>query len=472
MARKKVVLYNPKAVFFDMPLALLSVGSALNQDQYEVLIIDGRLYPDAEKMVLEACSDALCFGVTVLTGAPLKDALNVTRKVKAKYPSLPTIWGGWHTSLFQVETLEDEPCIDITVAGQGEITFQELVDHLNANASLETVKGIAFRDAKGIITKNAARPLAAMNDLPAIDYSLIEVEQYFRKKQKRQLDYISSTGCRFRCTFCADPFVYERGWTAIEPSRMLEEFKYLKRKYQFTDINFQDETFFTNRKRIVEIAKGFIQDKIQTTWAGTMRADQAYRMSEEEFDWCKTSGLRRVLIGVESGSQQMMDWLKKDIKLEQVFLAAQRCKQRDIAVIFPFIVGFPNETEESLQSTLKVAKELKSMHEKFETPIFYFKPYPGSAITQQVVAEGYELPKTIEDWADFDYIGSSGPWVSKQKFERVEHFKFYNNLAWKNRPWWAKPIRWVARKRLEGEFFRFPIEQQIIEQFFPKQKLS
>src|SRR5690242_19609528 len=98
MPRQKVVLYNPQSVFYTMPLALLALGSYLDPDQYEVRILDGRI--DDELTVLKECYDAICFGVTVLTGAPIHDALKMTRKVKARFPRIVTAWGGWHPSLF------------------------------------------------------------------------------------------------------------------------------------------------------------------------------------------------------------------------------------------------------------------------------------------------------------------------------------------------------------------------------------
>jgi hypothetical protein len=94
--RLKVVLYNPRAVFFTMPLALLAIGSELDPDLYEVVIIDGRLEPDAERAILSHVETALCLGVTVLTGAPISDALQVSRLAKAARTDLPVVWGGWH----------------------------------------------------------------------------------------------------------------------------------------------------------------------------------------------------------------------------------------------------------------------------------------------------------------------------------------------------------------------------------------
>lgn len=193
--RHKIVLYNPNAVFCTMPLALLAVASALNRKRYEVVIVDGRL--DSRQTLMDHLEDALCLGITVLTGAPLRDALAVTRAALARFPELPIVWGGWHPSLFP-EMCVGEPGVTAAVTGQGEETF-------------------------------------------------------FERKERRQLDYISSQGCRFRCNFCADPAVYKRGWYGLAPERMVHEIGELWRRYRFTDLAFQDETYsFPVERRVIE----------------------------------------------------------------------------------------------------------------------------------------------------------------------------------------------------------------------------
>ncbi len=468
----KVILYNPQAIFFDMPLALLSIGSFLDSKKYDVIIIDGRLEKEPFAKIQENLKDAICFGVTVITGSPINDALKISRQVKKYCHDLPIIWGGWHTSLFPKAPLEDEDCIDVTVQGQGEVTFSELVEAISVNGDFKNIKGITYRNEQGQIIQNPGRILEDINLFPSVNYELINIEAYFKAKGHRQLDYISSTGCNFRCTFCSDPFVYNRKWTGKKPEKIVEEIKYWKKKYKITDVNFQDETFFTNPQRINKMARLFLESELNITWAATMRADQGHRMSDDDFALCAKSGLRRVLIGVESGSQEMMDWLKKDIKLEYVLECAERCKKYNISVIFPFIVGFPGETSESIDATIKLVKKLNSMHKNFTTPIFYFKPYPGSALTYDVINNGYQLPDSTQEWAKFDYIGSSGPWVSQEKYNLIENFKFYNSLAWNSKHILLAPFRHIARFRCKNDFYKIPWEKLMIEKIKPKQRLS
>ncbi len=474
--RHKIVLYNPQAVFYTMPLALIAIGSYLDPARYDVRLIDGRLEKDPVGAVLGEIGDALCLGVSVLTGAPIRDALRISRAAKARRPDLPIVWGGWHPSLFPEETL-DEASVDIAVVGQGEETFAEIVNRLAAGEF--RVSGFGFQVAGAVVkTRNSKletgppRPLKDLNAFPAANYDLIDVERYFQLKRDRQLDYISSQGCRFRCTFCADPFVYKRGWMALEPERMGRELEVLWKRYGFHDVGMQDETFFTHKHRVEAIADGFMRRKLGFTWTATMRADQGFRLDDALLAKCKRAGLRRVMIGVESGSQRMLDWMKKDIKIEQVFDSAEKCLRQGIGVIFNFIVGFPDEPDESVAESLRVARQLRAMSPDFEISIFYYKPYPGNPIADMLLQKGYQFPRTLEEWAEFDYVGASGPWVTQEKHDLVERFKFYQRIAWARPTLLRAPIQTLARWRCERDFYAWPLEKAILEKLKPMPKLS
>jgi len=470
--RMKVVLYNPQAVFFTMPLALLAIGSELDPAVFEVVTVDARIDPDALNTVLSHLDEALCLGVTVLTGAPIADALRISRAAKKARSDLPVIWGGWHPSMFAQECLQ-EPSVDVTVRGQGEETFAEIVQRLAEGRTLEGCAGCTVRLGDGTIQENPARPLAQVENFRAHDYGLIPVERYFELKGKRQLDYISSQGCNFRCAFCSDPFVYGRKWVGLEPVRMALRLKELWDRYRFDDVNFQDETFFTKASRVHALADRIVESGMKITWAATMRADQGVRLPQEVWVRCKQSGLRRLLVGVESGSNEVLKRIRKDIKIEQVFATAEKMLEHDIAGNFPFIVGFPEESDESIQATLECAKKLRSMSPGFATPIFYFKPYPGSELVIEAVARGFRLPETLEAWATFDFVaGEPGPWVSRGKFELIERFKFFQELAWKRCARGQRALQQLARWRCDTHNYRWPVEMLFTRWLVPGQRLS
>jgi radical SAM superfamily enzyme YgiQ (UPF0313 family) len=187
---------------------------------------------------------------------------------------------------------------------------------------------------------------------------------------------------------------------------------------------------------------------------------------------CRRSGLRRVIIGVESGSQAMMDHIKKDIKLEQVFRSAEKCRRHGVAVIFPFIVCFPNETDASIAASLDVARRLRAMSPAFTTPIYYFKPYPGTALTDEAERAGYAAPQTLAEWAGWDWYDGDGPWVTPARARLIERYKYYQDLAYAAPAQWLRPLQSLARWRVEQNRFALPLEKMIGDWLWPRQALS
>jgi hypothetical protein len=113
------------------------------------------------------------------------------------------------------------------------------------------------------------------------------------------------------------------------------------------------------------------------------------------------------------------------------------------------------------------------MSSTFETPIFYFKPYPGSAIVTEAVARGFELPDTLADWSQFDFVaGLPGPWVTPQKYRLIERFKFFLDLASDRGTRWSAWARRLAQLRCERNDFRWPIEMRVMQWLWPAEKLS
>ncbi|MEW6321771.1 MAG: radical SAM protein [Acidobacteriota bacterium] len=469
MTRPRVVLYNPRAVFHTMPLATLAVASALDRRAFDVVIVDGRLERDPVAAVLEATRGALCLGVSVLTGAPIRDALAVTRAVKDARPGCSVVWGGWHPSLFAAQCLA-EPAIDVVVTGQGEETFREVVERLAAGDVVDGCAG-TVTGRGGAIRHAPARPLRGLDDLPAHDYGLLRVEEYFVRKRARQIDYVSSQGCRFRCAFCADPAVFDRAWTGLAPERVAEELAFLERAYAATDVAFQDETFFTQPARVEALCDGLRRRGTRFTWTATLRADQACRLGDERFAAAVAAGLRRVMVGVEAGSQEMLERLQKDVTLEQVRRTVDLCLRHGVGAIFNFIVGFPGESDASVNATLALAKTIGARSPAFETPIFCYRPYPGNPLADDASRAGYEFPSSLEAWADFDYVGARGPWVSAARWREVERFRFYARHAVRPGRWRA-PLRAAARWRCDRDWYGLPVEKFLVELVRPSQPVS
>ena len=467
-ARHKVVLYNPAAVFYTMPWALVTIASGLDPSRFRVVIVDGRLEVDSARRLVEECADAAILGVTVLTGRPLRDALAMSRVAKAARPELPVVWGGWHPSLFPTQCLAD-PAVDAVVVGQGETAFSEVVERVVTGRGLAGVHGVWVKDLGGEVVPGAAGELVDLNALSPHDYGLIEVERYFRLKGNRQLDYISSQGCPYRCAFCADPAVYNRSWTGIAAPRMLSELLFLHQRYRLDEVALQDELFFVNRTRALAFIDGLLAEGAPFSWTATLRADQAARMDESVFEKLGRSRCRELLIGVESGSPELLRRISKDIVLDQVMQAADLCAKHGVGARFPFIVGFPGEPPGSVWETIAVAKALRKKSQSFNISIFSYAPYPGSDLYTQLEADGETpLPGDLEGWTSFDYVSSRGPWTSAATQELVDRFAFYVHHGYRaGRSPVERVVSRLARWRCERDRYEFPVEQRVIQWLRP-----
>ena len=230
------------------------------------------------------------------------------------------------------------------------------------------------------------RQMRDLNALPPHDYGLIDVERYFVAKRRRQLDYISSQGCRFRCTFCADPYVFGRGWSGIDARRMGDELEHLWRRHHFDDLNFQDETYFTHRERVADVCLEILRRGLSFTWAATMRADQGVRLAQEDWRWqaqrvAAGDGGRGIRVAGDDGLAQEGHQAGASLRDGRAQIRHQ------IAGIFPFIVGFPDETDESVEATLSVIERLRRMSPTSRCRCTFTNPtrgpplptWPGSA---------------------------------------------------------------------------------------------
>ena len=113
------------------------------------------------------------------------------------------------------------------------------------------------------------------------------------------------------------------------------------------------------------------------------------------------------------------------------------------------------------------------MSPDFQTPIFYFKPYPGTSITQQAVENGYSLPCSLDDWSAFDFVGSvGGPWVSSEKFKLIERFKFFQQIAWDPSDGWRRTLQRAAQWRCRKDLYHLPLEKLVYEWLYPRPQLS
>ena len=446
-----------------MPLGLLAVGSAVHgSDGAEVQILDSRIDRRAEERLLEQAPRASCVGMTVFSGPPIGPALRLAEIIKQRHPALPIIWGGWHPSICPEQCI-DSGVVDAVVIGQGEGSFAELVAAIERAEDWKDIPGLCIHSGSGA-KRTPPRALTDMNTFPPARYELLDVASYFEHKGHRQIDYSSSRGCPYHCTFCADPIIYKSKWTALKPARTVEELIEIHHHYRMDEVFFLDDDLFASLKQIQALAEALIEAQAPFGWKGTARADELCRLPEEFFERLRASGCRRINIGAESGSQRILDQIRKQYRVEQIVEAGRRAAGAGIGVAYSFITGFPGETEEDFRATLDVIKAVRRIDTRLEATLYFYSPYPGTELVQQLEARGMRLPTKLEGWRDFSIESAWLPSSRRKLSRKVRNLNFYIRHAYRTG---GGPVRRllqaVARRRCDHDAYGLAIERYLAE---------
>ena len=461
--KQRVLLFNPQSDFYAMPLGLLAVGSALPPDRYDVTIIDARLAADAESQMLKEANGAACVGMTVFSGPSIGRALRLSRELKQRNAELPIVWGGWHPSILPEQCIASG-AVNAVVIAQGEATFIELLDAIDEPGRWANIPGLCVR-VDGKPKRTTPRPLVRMEQFSAARYELLNVENYFQRKGRRQIDYSSSRGCPYKCTFCADPLVYESKWTGLPADRIVRELEDLHRRYQMDEVFFLDDDLFASLKRIQSLANEFIRAKIPFTWKGTARADELCRLPETFFDVLRQSGCARINVGAESGSQHVLDHIKKEYKVDEILTAARRTARAGIGMSYSFIAGLPGEEPEDFEETIEILKKIHHETSTVEAHLFVYSPYPGTELVRELQQKGMRLPERLEDWDDFN-IDNALKSPNRPTLERrVRDLNFYLRHGYsESGPSIPRSmLQSVSRFRVSRDWYGFPVERYIAE---------
>src|SRR6202023_3503797 len=339
---KKVVFFFPSFASSDAtaPLGLLAVATPLLRAGYSIRLIDSTITPDYKKRVLEQVKDAVCLGISLVTGPMIRETVEIARAVKAWDPNFPVILGGWHPSLLPKQTLEAD-YIDIVVKGQGEDSLLDVVRHLENRSSLDLVPGIGFkRDKKLIFTTE--RPLRPIVDSPPKAYYIAEFDAYQRVCGRRWAMYISSLACPYNCSYCTNAGVYGRKWNALSADQFVEETVDLTRRYGLELLWVVDDNFLVDLDRARLIADGLVTAGANFRWSIQATTNLTARLSTEDLKLLRPSGLHQICQGVDSGSPKILKLMNKTFQdFQSIYESAARCMEAGIRPPFNFIFAYP-----------------------------------------------------------------------------------------------------------------------------------
>ncbi len=286
------------------------------------------------------------------------------------------IVGGPHVSLVGKDVLQCSD-IDVGVKGEGEHTLVEILQAIESQQAFEMIHGIMYRK-DGQLVENAPREFIKNLDALGFPHEIApEVLKNYNQYPKTAFKNIfASRGCPYNCFFCGSPKIWNRRVRFRAVENVIREIQGLQKK-GLKRIRFDDDTFGINRQYIVDLCQALITHCPGLKWDCEMHVNL---VDNEMIALMKNAGCRHIQLGIESGNNEMLKQIHKNITIEQALAACKTIKKYGIDLEAFFIIGFPQETEETLRDTVRAMKKAKC-----RITYSIYTPYPGT--------EGFEFCK-------------------------------------------------------------------------------
>jgi radical SAM superfamily enzyme YgiQ (UPF0313 family) len=482
-----IVLFNPWSTPSPkkpLPMSLLAVGSML-EGEFDYTIVDGNLEADPVGRILEIDKAAriTAIAVTVMPGPQLRAAVNACRQLKRLVPGVPIVWGGYFPSQHFDACLSD-PTVDICVRGQGELTIREVMRALTVGGDLSAIAGIAYRH-DGRVLQTAARPLTALDELPDWPYQKLRMDRYFHSHYlgRRVATHHTSFGCPFACSFCAVVGMSNRKWVAQSPERVGAILERFRRSDGADAVQFHDMDFFISEARTQAIAERLAS--LGMAWWALGRVDELMRYRASTWERMRTSGLKMVFCGAESGSTDMLERMNKggSATAELTLELAARMKSYGIVPEFSFVVGNPPDAEADLAHTLSFIRRLKQINDGTEIILYVYSPVPAEGMFFEAAREhGFEFPKTLDGWVSDRWHAfalrrdPSTPWSNGEVRQKVRDFESVLNAYYptvtdtRMTPARRRLLRAASAWRYHAKAYARPVELNFLQRAFRYQR--
>lgn len=408
-----VLLINPKIGIYSrvfkpfMPLSLLAAATLIERDGHTVEIIDQAVDKKWELTLQNRLKtkNPVLVGITSMTGAQLKGALRAA-EITRQYSSVPVVFGGVHASLFPVGTLQHSN-IDYVVIGEGETALSQLVDMLTTGRPEPSdILSLGWKQ-NSLLNFTERGPFHDLNQLPDIPFHLLDIKPYLHTYfwEKKVIDLESSRGCPHNCGFCYNEAYNQRKWRAMSPEKVVGMIRTLVKQHQITNFLFIDDSFFIDKKRVLEIVSLIEQEPYHIKMGFQGRIDSLSRFTDDELERLIAVGAVFFQFGVESGSPRILELINKCLTVEQALAMNQRLKQYpSVSTFYNFMIGLPTETRDDVMATVDVAWRLLEENPRaYLGTIHLYKEYPGTPLYQMALDEGYTPPQTLEEWARYDW---------------------------------------------------------------------
>ena len=365
------------------PTDLMYLASIAESCGFEAIIRDYSQGGNFEADLKEIQPNYLVANIATPT---FKSDMKAVQLAKEIVPSICTIVKGAPFLTYNTNTIYENPFIDYVIMGEAELTLKDILDGVPDNEIL----GICYRENFQPV-KNDKRPFIDNLDiLPFPARHLVDNSIYRRPDNGKVQAVIKvARGCPFHCFFCLATPVSGAKVRTRSPENIVAELKECVEKYNIKNFLFWSDIFNFNREWTLELCQKIIESGLKITWSSNTRADT---MDDEMAKMMYKSGCRLVSIGVESGSQKMLDNIGKKITLDDIRNTVKILKKNKIKIYNYFVIGLPWETEETVEETIKFAIELDSNFISFYTAT----PLPGTKYFAYAM-----LNKLVEGNLDF-----------------------------------------------------------------------
>ena len=394
--------------------------------------------------------------VILHTSTPsFRQDVHTAELIKARNPKIIIGLIGAKVAVETQKSLEASTAIDFVARNEFDFTIKDVADGM----PLSEVAGISYRNAAGEIVHNVDRAVIEnMDSLPFVSpiYKRdLTIEKYFGGYLLHPyVSFYTGRGCKSRCTFCLWPqTVGGHNYRTRSIGHVIEEVKYVQREMpQVKEIFFDDDTLTDNRPRVEELAREL--GKLGITWSCNAKANVPY----ETLKIMKANGLRLLLVGYESGNQQILHNIKKGLRTDVARQFTKDCHKLGIVIHGTFILGLPGETEETIEETINYAKEI----DPHTIQVSLAAPYPGTFLYKQATENGWFdgtdhlLTDGGNQIAQLSYPHLPAALIFDKVEEFYKRFYFRPSKIWSIVSEMLRDWNMMKRRLREGvEFFEF-----------------
>ncbi|MCC7210344.1 MAG: radical SAM protein [Candidatus Brocadia sp.] len=429
------------------PLGLSYLASTLKKAGHEVMIYDADCNKNAKGMdytrlpekyriylkelknpgnpIIKEISETFqnyqpdIVGITVMT-PKMASAFTVAALAKQYNRGCSVIVGGPHATLLPSEILKNSRDVDFVINGEGETVLLELINSLRAdNNSFSEIRGLSYRKGDDLV-HNATRSF--IDDLDCLPFpdreGLLGLDTYTSEDMGLLM---GSRGCPYRCSYCATQ-IWTRKVRYRSLANILEEIRYVHRRFGTRQFTFKDDSFTVNRKRVMEFCYALHDADLKINWDCNTRVDL---VDQELLKVMKKAGCNSIKVGIESGSERILELMDKGITLERICDAARLFRETGIHWTAYFMMGIPTETREDVKKTLDL---LHTIRPSFAS-IGVYEPFPGTRLFEIGVERG--LVKQEMSYEDF-FTHIPSDYYLKDIKRRVDTMDYENFITMEN----------------------------------------